>query len=162
MKLYSNLPSRSPMASLTRLEPDGHEYREFLSAREFCILPKGTILWNGAPTELSLRQYQQGTPINHAAMALIQAGAANLDRNVLGAPVLRGPVFLGRKHTWFHNFEAPGTEDDLNRVIKQVPLQGAVRVSFLGWNFKRKILPMSCVSCESDTDFIYLRLMLAG
>jgi hypothetical protein len=163
MILYKHdLPTRSPVISVTCIEPDGREYRHFLSAREFGTLLKVEIVWDGVPTTLSLRHCHQGLSINDAAVALMQTAAAD-DRAGFGKAFSpRGPVFVGGHRTWFYNFAAVGKERDVANRIDHDCLRGEVRTSFIGWNFESGFVPMSCVSCESLADFTFLKMMLSG
>jgi hypothetical protein len=126
------------------------------------MLPKLPVVWNGAATRLSFRRCHQGVSINDAAMVLVQPTEADEKVDLREAFPLRGPVFIGDHRTWFHNFAAVGTESDLESMIDHTLLQGEVRTSFMGWNFERRAVPMSCVSCQSITDYTVLKMMLSA
>ncbi|MBM6582695.1 hypothetical protein ILT44_21045 [Microvirga sp. BT689] len=161
MKLYRPSSPRTAVTSVLCIDPDGQEYRHFLTFREFRMLSKAKIIWNGAPTTLSFRQCHEGVPINPAATALAQTAGAGDELGLSNALPLRGPVFVGGDTCWFKNFDANGTDNDVQTIIDTVSLQGEVRVSFLGWDLTRKFTPVSCVSCQSTADYLLLKIMLA-
>jgi hypothetical protein len=161
MNLYRPSSLRTAVTSVLCIDPDGREYRHFLTFREFRMLAKAKIIWNGAPATLSFRRCHEGAPINHAATALAQTAGAGDELGLWNALPLRGPVFVGGDTCWFQNFEANGTDNDLQMIIDTVSLQGAVRVGFLGWDLTRTFTPVSCVSCQSTADYVLLKMMLA-
>ncbi len=159
MSIIATLPSRNALFAVTCLEPDGSEHGHFLTTREFHILPKIPIVWNGAPTTLAFRHYHQGVPVNHAAMAFPHIVGLASHGQLHKALPLRGPVFVGGQSTWFHNFAAVGAEDTIARTIEDVVLQGEVRTGYLGVDFKRMTM-VTYVSCQSVYDFVFLKMLL--
>ncbi len=160
-----HLPRRSPVLQVTRLAGDGSEHPDHLSLREFRLLPRADVTWQGAPATLRFRRHHDGVAVNAPATRLIEAAEALVPDEIHCALPIRGAAYLGGSPTWFYNLAVRGERESLLERIAHLTFAGPVTFEFLTWTFddtSMELQPWHYASCPEFVDFVALRLALSG